>query len=499
MRPTKRNKYISLPSKDVQNKHLFLAPKKYYNGQSNFTYEDNLTNRLLSGLGQYEDLLSDATPSNTDGLFDYQVDDVTAMMRNKVYLNANKMGTGKTIETIVAMRELQCNTILIVAPKPVLYQWATQIAKWWSDRADDIVVRPTKIEYGKISILNYDQLILSRINKQVDEMTFDLLVIDEAHAIKNSGSKRTQACLHVASDRRIALTGTPILKNPDDLYSILTFLDQRITSTGLWNFVYYYCNVIEGMFGKEIRGVSTNPDHVRLLNKLLNTVSCRQEVKTSNGAKFTERVPLVMSTAQARLYKNFKNIVLEELPENVAIPNGAVLLTRCIQATTAPSMYIDSEKPEWGAKFEWLLNLLESNPTEKVLVYSKYTSVLNELTKYLDAYKVKNTMYSGQQTGKVQIDNKNKFINDEDTRVLMGTIKALGVGVDGLQSVCNTCVFLDWDWSPAINEQCEDRLYRTGQDKHVTCYYLECMKSCDPRLTKVNLSRADSIRQALGG
>jgi SWI/SNF-related matrix-associated actin-dependent regulator 1 of chromatin subfamily A len=58
------------------------------------------------------------------------------------------------------------------------------------------------------------------------------------------------------------------------------------------------------------------------------------------------------------------------------------------------------------------------------------------------------------------------FINDPATRVMVSTIKAGGVGVDGLQKVCNNAIFLDRDWSPSINFQAEDRLHRGGQVKH---------------------------------
>lgn len=250
------------------------------------------------------------------------------------------------------------------------------------------------------------------------------------------------------------------------------------------------------MYGREIKGLTENETHVEVLHKLFDSVACRHnDIKIAVG-KQQVQVPILMDAKQASLYEKLRKLLLDELPQELTIPNGAVLLTRLIQATSCPAV-LPGNEGNFGAKFEWILETAKNNPDEKFVVFSKFEKVVAMLEKYLTDNEVGCTTYTGKIPHVVRNEHKRKFIEDPKCQLMLGTIGALGTGVDGMQDVCNLCIFIDRDPLPELNAQCEDRLNRMGQQKLVTCYYLECKKTIDKKVGRDNFKRAEDIRRAL--
>lgn len=455
---------------------------------------DNYTNRIVLG-ETVEAIKTDRTLRNTENLYDYQIEDVQKMINCKAFLNRNKPGWGKTIEAIVAARELRAQKVLVIAPNPTIAQWESQFHTWWPDRQDVCVVQMTDAHLPvKICLVNPEKVVSAKLRNLFVNTIWDVLIVDEAHMLKNRKALRTKVIKSIPAHYRWALTGTPILRNPDDLWSILDFLNPQYAGGSYWNFVRYYCNVEQTYFGEKITGLTSNQQHVDTLHKLLNSISCYHAKRETEFGKTSIPVPLTMSKAQAKLYSNLKKLVFNELPDSLTIANGAVLVTRLLQATSAPALF---DEKIIGIKFEWLLQFLEDNPTEKVVVYSRFERAISMLSDYLTEHKIYNLTYTGKISQASRNNNKSRFINNPEVRVLLGTIQAIGVGVDGLQKASHICVFLDKDFVPEMNNQCEDRLNRDGQKDEVLCYYLDCEKTWDKHVTKTNKMRMDDIKRLL--
>ena len=91
---------------------------------------------------------------------------------------------------------------------------------------------------------------------------------------------------------------------------------------------------------------------------------------------------------------------------------------------------------------------------------------------------------------------KNLFVQPSgDTRVLIGTIGALGTGVDGLQHVCRNVIFLDRDWTPGLNEQAEDRVNRSGQIGMTNIWILNMKNSIDEYVEQLQGKKAEDIME----
>lgn len=471
---------------------------------------DNYVNRIVLGVGfenvanVYAYWLSEATKYfRWNDLNDFQQRDVLEMCVNRYYLNRNPMGSGKTIETIAALAILKLRTVLIVCPNPVAGQWVKKLQEWWPECSDSIKLMGMNdpVTSGYVHIVNPEKIVSKKAGDKYNNLLWDIVVVDEAHMLKNRDSQRTTKIKQIPTSRRYALTGTPILKHPDDLYSILHFVNPLITGNSYWGFTEYFCHVVEGYYGRQIGGLTKNKKHVEVLHKILDRVSCYNDVEVGSGKEIIP-VSLIMDKKQKALYSAIKQILLDDLPDNITIPNAAVLLARLIQTTSAPSIFACDGKYKnvgVGVKFEWIENLLESCPDEKVVIYSRFSEVLYELEKYLHKNKKSCVMYTGKIPQRKRDEAKLKFIQSQpqECQAILGTIGALGTGVDGLQEVCHICVFIDRDFLPDINRQCEDRLNRDGQKRKVLVYYLECDKTADAKVAKVNLTRSEDIRKAL--
>lgn len=453
--------------------------------------ENNVVNRIVLGL--YKPPTINPGLQHAEGLKEYQRHDVAKMISGTSILNANPMGLGKTVEAIIAMRELGVQNALIIVPKSILLQWQDQIAYWWPQMHDRVNVLPSTYPRNCIALINYEKLLNQQTLTKLKGFKWDVIICDEAHRIKNHKSKRTMAVKSIPSTYRWALTGTPILNKPDDLWSLLHFLDQQYSGNSYWNFVNYFCEIEEGFWGRKILGLTDDPAKVAVLNHMLSSMSIRNYIQVASGkTQSTVRVP--MGPKQKALYKNVKELVLDSLPEGLTIANGAVQTLRLQQVTSWPGLF---EAKVHGAKFEWIRDLLEDNPEEKIVVFARFEKSAKALKSFLNDLKFRAEVYTGKQDIEQKNASLNAFIEDPNCRALIGTIGALGQGVDGLQKASRTVVFLDRDWSPELMNQAEDRLNRMGQPYPVAVYYLECAKSFDQYVGKINASKIEDIRRAL--
>lgn len=490
MKISKRGDYFYvLPNNGDLNADMLLGWRQK-RGDPYVIAEDNITNRLVLGI-PLDIECSRPEQRFKEGLLPYQVDDVNKLMGLQHYLNANPMGLGKTPETAVYLKEMGATNGLIVCPKIVRYQWVNQLKKWAD--IDATVYEGQRFVDEGFWVINYDKLRNEQTRMKFKRFQWQFLVLDEAHKVKTRTSAQTMAVKDLPALHRIALTGTPILRYVDDLWSILNFLSVSYSGISYWAFVNYFCNIQETPWGKKITGLTQNPAKVAMLNQLLTLVSVRNNAVEVAHGKTIEVVKVPMSKKQRELYRKEKDLVLDELPEELTIANGAVLALRLMQTTSWPGLYIPGEP---GPKFEWILEACQNNPNEKFVVFSVFEKTISALCDYLRENGIGACSITGKNTSEENEMHKRLFV-EKTVQVLAGTIGAMGQGYDELQHVSRLMIFIDRDWSPEIMKQAEDRLHRMGQDNPVNIYYLECTGSFDQYVGRINRNKAEDIREAL--
>jgi SWI/SNF-related matrix-associated actin-dependent regulator of chromatin subfamily A member 5 len=454
--------------------------------------EDNLVNRIV--LEQNIDLCTHSMPPfiSDDRLKDYQLQDVTQMCQLWHCLNANPMGLGKTVEAIKTLECSCAQSVVIVVPKIIRYQWVDQIKRWWG-RDAEVFEKQTTLEPGKIYIVNYDKLRNEKVLAKFRRFRWDWLVLDEVHKIKNRTSKQAVAVKLIPCTRRMALSGTPILRYVDDLWSILNFLGEEYSGKSYWAFVDYFCEVEKTPWGNKIVGTTEDPYRQAVLQQLLSLFMIRHEsVEVAHG-KTQETVRLPMSKEQRNLYRKERQLLLDQLPETCTISNGAVLTMRLRQTTSWPGLFLDDEP---GPKFEWILEKCENNPTECFLIFTVFEQTASALSTWLFNKGIRAVSITGKKKAHENEQSKLYFLKGK-AQVLIGTIGAMSQGYDELQHVSHTVIFIDRDWSPEIMNQAEDRLHRMGQTQLVRVYYLECQGSFDQSVGRINANKSEGIRRAL--
>lgn len=479
---------------------------------ANLILEDNIFNRLLLSL-DISAIFRDISAVNTDMNIcarEYQKRDIAQILESKFALNRNKPGYGKTFESIEWCRLKGLKKILVVCPKSVVPQWKAQFIKWWPEVEPYISIwgpGPEKAE-TVIYITNYEQLTPKNVapkgSKKKEllypqawykckQWSWDVIICDESHRIKSAGAQITTAIKQLPSQRRLALTGTPILSKPDDLWSQLHFLDERLSGRSYWAFVERFCEINEDNFGKKPAGLTQSDSAKELLAQALAVISVGGDNHQVTEGKNFIPVEIPMDIAQKRLYQSIVNLALDELEEQgVTVKNAMDQIIKQQQVTTNCCKFPTCKV---NPKFEWLRDWLEDNEGEKVVVYSKYAETIKALAAYLDKKKIQNCLYIGEMSGMARTASKDNFVQHPEIRVMLGTIGALGTGVDGLQHVCRNVVFLDRDYTPGLNEQAEDRVNRSGQVGMTNIWVLHARNSIDEHVEGIQSKKAEDIKE----
>jgi SNF2 family DNA or RNA helicase len=301
---------------------------------------------------------------------------------------ADEMGLGKTLTALTAAIERDAKRILIVSPKFALGVWKAEIEKWFpgvilpfiytggpNKRMDVGIKAGTASRLGKTTALIANIEVIHEIAH-----SWDCVILDEVHyKLRNRRNKAFSKAAEKARNSKalFLLSGTPVVKGPEDLWPYLNLIDPR-TFSSYWGFVYEYCHVIKGYFGLSIEGAK---DPVALRG-LLNNYMVRH--KKSDAfiqlpPKTRQPIWLEMKPKQKQLYDQIVTDLLAELPgdEILLIPTVLAQITRLRQTLISPSLY---DGPEDSAALDAFAEIRESTP-EHIVVFTPYKKAIDLIAK----------------------------------------------------------------------------------------------------------------------
>lgn len=322
--------------------------------------------------------------------------------------------------------------------------------------------------------------IINEIEKMTKDGTIGMVIFDEIHKAKNAQSQQGEAIHHLKSPYKIALTGTPLMNNPIDLYNILKWLDAERNS--FYGFRNRYC-IMGGYGGYEIVGYKNLKE---LQMKLDNVMLRRKKEDVLDLPPKIRQIEYVEMTAkQKQIYTDVLRGVRENLADIKLSPNPLAQLVRLRQATSHTG--IISNTVQESAKFDRMKEIIEElvESNQKAIVFSNWTEVTDRALKELQDY---NPAYitGDVKNRQAQVE---KFQNDDSCKVIIGTISAMGTGLT--LTAASTVIFLDKPWNPANTVQAEDRAHRIGTSGTVNIITLVCKDTIDERIEEIIYEKSE--------
>ena len=440
----------------------------------------------------------------------YQLSGIKYISERKSSLLADDMGVGKTIQAIGLINlDTSIKRVLILCPLSVRKNWIIELDKFL---ARDLTRDSVNGSFPETDIVacNYDQV--KKWWKQINAVEWDLLIMDESHALKNPKAKRTQQVLGlkdfkgkgIPAKRHLFITGTPILNRPKELFTALQVLDPDGLGKNFYRFAERYCGAYQDRFGLKADG-ATNLDELQ--QKLRSKIMVRRlksDVLTDLPEKI--RQPIVLpSTDMKRLAKAelqtgeahdeilIELAVAKELAktddEYEAKLKALIDQERIIFAEVAKKRH-ELAVAKIPLAIEHIENLLEQ--TDKVVVFAHHSEVLDELKIRFGDTAV---MIRSGIKDEERVDAIKRFQTDDSVRIFLGGIKSAGVGITLTAS--STVFFVEQDWTPGLMTQAEDRCHRVGQKNSVLCQYLLIEGTHDAKVANKLATKSDVIRQAL--
>ena len=324
-----------------------------------------------------------------------------------------------------------------------------------------------------------------KVLETITEFAYDIEVKDNhnyftenilAHNCKDPTSQQGKGILKVSADTMIAMTGTPLMNNPLDLYIILKWLGYEDHS--FYAFKNYHCEM--GGYGNyQIVGYK----HLEELQDRLDDIMLR---RLKNDVLDLPEKTLIdeyveMGAKQAQIYKEISMEIQANIDQIKKANNPLSEMIRMRQATGYTGILSSTIKE--SAKLDRMEELVEEavSNKQKVVIFSNWTQMTDEVIDRLGkSYKV------GRITGQTKDEDRQKLVNEfqnGNLEVMVGTIGAMGTGLTLTAGTVE--IFLDHPWNMALYSQAVDRCHRIGQKNNITVYNLLTKNTIDEKIWKL--------------
>lgn len=404
---------------------------------------------------------------------------------------ADDMGLGKTLQLLTLIvieheRGEATGPTLIVAPTSVVGNWAREAARFvpglsvtvhhGAHRAsgDELFAR---IEDSDVVITSYG--VAGRDVGDLKRVGWDHVVLDEAQAIKNAGTKASRSVRAIPARHRIALTGTPVENKLAELRSLLDFVNPGMLGSQTF-FRNHFAKVIESRRDEDLAEVMG--ERLRRLTApfILRRLKSDPAIIDDLPEKTEHVVTVDMTPEQAALYTALVNNVEAELARRKGMARKGLVLatiTHIKQICNHPAHYLGDGSAltikgrHRSGKVEKLMELVDAtvDAGERLLIFTQYTAFGALLQPYLSDRLGEPVPFLHGGVGKEARDAMVEgFQSDNGPSAMLLSLKAGGTGLN--LTAASVVVHMDRWWNPAVENQATDRAYRIGQDKPVTVY-----------------------------
>lgn len=484
----------------------------------------------------------------TGSLYPYQEESVEKMLDRGQVLLGLVMGAGKTVTTIATIESLfesnEIDRCLVVTPASLKYQWKREIERFTNSRVV-VIDGPAKLrEKCWKSALSSSYIVvnpecLMRDMPFFNKISCQAIVVDEATMLKSRVSKRSKLVKKIAKPMlyRYALTGQPIENKPEELYSIMEFVDPTILGP-FANFDRTF--IVRDHWGKPLRYRNLMELHNSLTSCMIRKT--REDIADQLPEIIHQVIPVPFDEAGASLYRTISKDLLYHLQQAMSKHGGSfnlwkhyndpasneaqgqimsrltVLRMLCDNpqlVINSSEIYADPKRPDEGSAYahdihsrglmskvnaspkldavvEYIEEVLAADPKNKVVLFSFFKENLRLIQKATTKL-TNSVLFMGGMSAEEKDTAKQKFSNDANTRLFLSS-DAGGYGVD--LPMANYLISYDLPWSSGKLEQREARIIRlSSQFPHVTIATFVMQGSIEERQYEM-LQQKRSINEA---
>jgi len=399
---------------------------------------------------------------------------------------ADDMGLGKTVQVIALLNRMRTEgggRTLLVVPASLISNWEGELARF-APSIRVAVVHPTRRPVGEetadVWITTYGMLART---DWLCATTWDVLVLDEAQAVKNPGTAQSKAVRKVPARFHLALTGTPVENRLGDLWAIFDFLDKGLLGS-------------QNEFATFAKRLKSDPSGYERLRRMIAPFLLRR-LKTDRTviADLPEKIEMKtyasLSKRQAALYAGLVEQLRVSLLEVEGMGRrGLVLSTlmKCKQVCNHPDQYlgVGSYDAVDSGKFERLREICATiyEKRERVLVFTQFKEITGALQTFLsEVFQHPGLVLHGETPVAKRRVIVETFQGREYVPFLVLSLKAGGVGLN-LTAASHVIHFDRW-WNPAVENQATDRAFRIGQQRNVVVHKFVTQGTVEERIDRM--------------
>jgi superfamily II DNA or RNA helicase len=418
-------------------------------------------------------------------------------------LNASLMGTGKTLMAVEVVKRINAKTVLVIGPLNTYWGWYDTI-----QRQNDYQADVAKIDSTKQGKQAYADLLLGKqgwffIGREYfrsldwSKAHPDAVLVDECHFAQNRASKSFKVLKTLNAQFKMSMSGTPSGNRFEGFWAVTRFLwkDTNIVDKSFWKWVDKFAETAYSPFA----GVEIVRE--KIAGAFVKSLPCYIRLEPNHNLEVVEETRYVdLVPAQKKIYDKFEKdlvVFLEGNPMIAEVPIAARIRLRQI-TLAVPTITDDNEvvfaDDAVSTKFKALKEIIDDNLDEPMLILTDSQKYASLVTNRLDSA----FEWSGKATQKQRDEAKTLFL-DGKLKYIVAVIPAIAEGVDGLQNVCSTIVWLSHSDSNLMNQQVVERIRRRGQKNIVKIYDIVARDTFDEGQLSTLVQRQLEMNATLKG
>ncbi len=436
-------------------------------------------------------------------LRDYQMEGYSWLAR-LAYLGiggclADDMGLGKTLQSLaIILKHAEKGPSLVVAPTSVSTNWQTEVHRFTPTL--NLKTMPTKDRKKAIESLGpYDLFIttytlLQQETHLLSKVKWQSIILDEAQAIKNAATKRSQAAMSLQGNFKLITTGTPIENHLGELWNLFNFINPGLLGS---------INTFNERFAIPIERFQDREAKLKL-KRLIRPFILRRiksQVLDELPPRTDVTLAVEMTQEEAHFYEALRQNALDVLENNKEGKGRHLqILTEIMklrQACCNPRL-LDENSPIASSKLQVFASVVDEliGGRHKALVFSQFIGHLKIIREHLDAQNISYQYMDGSTSAKERKIRVEDFQAGKGDLFLI-SLKAGGLGLN--LTAADYVIHMDPWWNPAIEDQASDRAHRIGQTRPVTIYRLVCKNSIEEKIVKLHQEKRDLAGSLLEG